>query len=251
MNIHINSTIRCKNCGRLNSVGSSSCRYCGCGITNVEDAVADSNAQKKSGKRNKNIWFVILGVFVLFILISIINSNSKKTTNTSKPTDVEQSNVRQPEVVQQPVEEPEYESEPEFESDYESEPEFESDYETNKVVYSPYVNNAPNKMRVSISKITLSDSYTSIECVVDNTNGSYSYIAIDPETYITLNESDMAVEKMIATDGISVSPQKTAIPKGKVVYFSLVFPPIDRDTRVLDLEESGENGWKFYGIQLK
>ena len=61
----------------------------------------------------------------------------------------------------------------------------------------------------------------------------------------------MAVEKMIATDGISVSPQKTAIPKGKVVYFSLVFPPIDRDTRVLDLEESGENGWKFYGIQLK
>lgn len=250
MNIHINSTIRCKNCGRLNSVGSSSCRYCGCGITNVEDAVADSNAQKKSEKRNKNIWFVILGVFVLFILISIINSNSnsKKTTNTSKPTDVEQSNVRQPEVVQQPVEEPEYESEPEFESDYESEPEFESDYETNKVVYSPYVNNAPNKMRVSISKITLSDSYTSIECVVDNTNGSYSYIAIGSDTYIVVNGNYV---RLVDTDGIGISPDKTAIAKGRVSSFSLYFPSIPQNTETIDLIESGKNGWKFYGIQLK
>lgn len=225
MNIQTNNMIRCKNCGRLIPSESSSCRYCGDELTNTsESSISASERNSTAKKRKKTAKFIVLGIFALFTIISVINTTDFKF---SKLVKTEQTEAEK------------------------TEPEFENSSITVREIDNPVVRNAPNKMRVKIIRIILADEYTAVVCTVDNTQGAYSYIAIDPETYITLNESDMAVEKMIATDGISVSPQKTAIPKGKVVYFSLVFPPIDRDTRVLDLEESGENGWKFYGIQLK
>lgn len=225
MNIQTNNMIRCKNCGRLIPSESSSCRYCGEELTNTsESSISASERNSTAKKRKKTAKFIVLGIFALFTIISVINTTDFKF---SKLVKTEQTEAEK------------------------TEPEFENSSNTVKQIDNPVVRNAPNRMRVKIVRIILADEYTAVVCTVDNTQGAYSYIAIDPETYITLNESDMAVEKMIATDGISVSPQKTAIPKGKVVYFSLVFPPIDRDTRVLDLEESGENGWKFYGIQLK
>ena len=225
MNIQTNNMIRCKNCGRLIPSESSACRYCGDELTNTSESdVSDAKKNSTAKKRKKIAKFIVLGIFALFTIISVINTTDFKF---SKLVKTEQTEAEK------------------------TEPEFENSSITVREIDNPVVRNAPNKMRVKIIRITLTDNCTIVVCTVDNTQGAYSYIAIDPETYITLNESDMAVEKMIATDGISVSPQKTAIPKGKVVYFSLVFPPIDRDTRVLDLEESGENGWKFYGIQLK
>ena len=119
--------------------------------------------------------------------------------------------------------------------------------ESTKIINNPRVKNAPNKMRVSISKITITDSYTAIECVVDNTKGSYSYIAIDDKTYIIVNGNYI---QLTDTDGIGVSPEKTAIKKGVKTTFILYFPSIKKDTKVIDLIESGKNGWKFYGIKL-
>ncbi|MBQ3656469.1 MAG: hypothetical protein II956_06430 [Bacteroidales bacterium] len=225
MNIQTNNMIRCKNCGRLIPSESSSCRYCGDELTNTsESSISASERNSTAKKRKKIAKFIVLGIFALFTIISVINTTDFKF---SKLVKTEQTLAEK------------------------TEPEFENSSITVREIDNPVVRNAPNKMRVKIIRITLTDEYTAVACTVDNTQGAYSYITIDPETYITLNESDMAAEKMSWTVGIGVSPQKTEVPKGKVAYFTLYFPPIDRDTRVLDLEESGENGWKFYGIQLK
>lgn len=225
MNIQTNNMIRCKNCGRLIPSESSSCRYCGEELTNTsESSISASERNSTAKKRKKTAKFIVLGIFALFTIISVINTTDFKF---SKLVKTEQTEAEK------------------------TESEFENSSMTVKHIDNPVVRNAPNRMRIKIVRIILADEYTAVVFTVDNTQGAYSYIAIDHETYITLNESDIAVERMIGTDGIGVYPQKTEVPKGKVAYFTLYFPPIDRDTRVLDLEESGENGWKFYGIQLK
>lgn len=164
----------------------------------------------------------VAGVLVLSAIIGVVYSLNSKT---EEPAQVAKQPTQQ-QVVQQPAQ------------------------NTAKVYNYPTVKNAPNKMRVSIVRVVLADDYTAIECAVDNTHGAYSYIAIDSETWITPNESHIVEEQLTRTDGIAISPGKTAIPKGKVTPFTLYFPPIDKGTDVLDLEESGKTGWKFYGIKL-
>ena len=216
MDIHLNKMIRCKNCGRLMPKDSSSCRYCGYEIKgNADSDAVDSNVQSTSDKRKKIGWFIALGVLALFTLISVINTAIK---STPKSENVQTSQIQ-------------------------------SDYVDNnpKIVNRPYVGNAPNKMRVSIWKVTMDNSYTVVECAVDNTNGAYSYIAIDAETYIVANGNYI---RMIDAKDIAISPGKTAVGKGYVTTFTLYFPNIRKDTKVIDLVESGKNGWKFYGIRL-
>ena len=164
----------------------------------------------------------VAGVLVLSAIIGVVYSLNSKT---EEPAQVAKQPTQQ-QVVQQPAQ------------------------NTAKVYNYPTVKNAPNKMRVSIVRVVLADDYTAIECAVDNTHGAYSYIAIDSETWFTPNESHIVEEQLTRTDGIAISPGKTAIPKGKVTPFTLYFPPIDKGTDVLDLEESGKMGWKFYGIEL-
>ena len=231
MSVRLNSMIRCENCGRLIPSGSSSCPYCGYEIANVaESNDVGTDGQSKSKKRKKTAWIVALSILALFTIISVLNSidfSSSKTTQTQ--TVSQQMNTVQNNALGQAL----------------------NNDSNAKVVYNPRVSNAPNKMLVSISRVILADDYTAIECAVDNTHGAYSYIAIDSETWITPNESHIVEEQLTRTDGIAISPGKTAIPKGKVTPFTLYFPPIDKGTDVLDLEESGKTGWKFYGIQLK
>jgi len=247
MNIHINNMIRCKNCGRLIPSDSSSCRYCGDEITNAAVSDVTGNVGKLNvKKRTKIALFTILGIFALFTIISVINSmdfKSTKNVKTEQPPELQNESVQTPTVQNEPVQHQVYNDT--------QEPEYESNSGNVKVIDNPYVENAPNKMRVKIVRISMTDEYTAIFCAIDNTKGSYSYIAIDSETYICVNGSEFETHQLAGTDGIGISPQKTAIPKGQITPFVLYFPAIYKDADFIDLEEAGKNGWKFYGIHLK
>ncbi len=228
MSIQLNSMTRCENCGRLIPSESSSCPYCGYDMTNdAESNAINTDGQSNSKNRKKTAWIVVLSILALFTIISILNSvdfSSPKTTQTTSQQASSAQNNAQGQVHAR------------------------NNDDKAKVVYNPRVSNAPNKMRVTISRVILADDYTAIECAVDNTHRAYSYIAIDSETFITIDGNYM--DKLADTDGISVSPGKTAIEKGKITYFTLYFPAISKNTKVLDLEEAGKTGWKFYGIKL-
>lgn len=247
MNIQTNNMIRCKNCGRLIPSESSSCRYCGEELTNTSESdVSDAKRNSTAKKRKKTAKFIVLGIFALFTIISVINTTdfkSSKNVKTEQPPELQNESVQTPTVQNEPVQHQVYNDT--------QEPEYESNSGNVKVIDNPYVENAPNKMRVKIVRISMTDEYTAIFCAIDNTKGSYSYIAIDSETYICVNGSEFETHQLAGTDGIGISPQKTAIPKGEITPFVLYFPAIYKDADFIDLEEAGKNGWKFYGIHLK
>lgn len=232
MKIPLNTDVtRCPNCGRLIPAESATCRYCDYEITaSKESNTTDFNGQSTSKTRKKTAWLAIGGILLLFTLITVINTfvkNSAKSERNEAQYTVHTQTSNQ---------------------SYSHEPEFDSKDSGTKVINNPSVADAPNKMRVSIGSVTMADDYTAIRCYVDNTHKKYSYIAIDDETYLVANGNYF---QLTNTDGIAVSPGKTAIDKGYVSTFTLFFPPIPKNTKSIDLVESGETGWKFYGIRLQ
>ena len=232
MKIPLNTdVIRCPNCGRLIPAESATCRYCDYEITaSKESNTTDFNGQSTSKTRKKTAWLIIGGILLLFTLITVINTIVKNSAKSDR-------NVAQnTETTQSPSQA------------YSHEPEFDSNNGGTKVINNPSVADAPNKMRVSIGSVTIADDYTAVKCYVDNTHKKYSYIAIDAETYLVANGNYL---QLTDTDGIAVSPGKTAISKGYVSTFTLYFPAIPQNTKSIDLVESGKTGWKFYGIRLR
>lgn len=57
---------------------------------------------------------------------------------------------------------------------------------------------------------------------------------------------------LIRTDGIEIAPQKTYFSyAGQDITFTLYFPPISDTATSIDLIESIDSEWKFYGIKIK
>lgn len=58
--------------------------------------------------------------------------------------------------------------------------------------------------------------------------------------------------KLTRTDGIEMAPEKTYFSyAGQDITFTLYFPPIVDTVASIDLIESIDSEWKFYGIKIR
>lgn len=107
-----------------------------------------------------------------------------------------------------------------------------------------------NDENCKINTITLTKEYTAIEMTCNNkmANGYYEWCNVNRYAYIKANGISY---KMSRTEGIEISPDKTYFPyAGAEITFTLYFLPIPENVTSIDFIES-DNGWKFYGIELK
>lgn len=99
-----------------------------------------------------------------------------------------------------------------------------------------------------IISIELSDKYTILNLQTTNQYDFGGWCNIDENTYITDGKNQY---KMITTYNIEIAPQKTLFEqKGEILEFSLIFPQLPPNTSKIDLIETPQSPWRFYGIRL-
>ncbi|WP_277236237.1 serine protease [Phocaeicola salanitronis] len=105
--------------------------------------------------------------------------------------------------------------------------------------------------RAKIKRVILAKDYTAIEITSNNQSGNsyYQWCNIDRNTYILVNGTRYTLTR---TDGIQIAPEKTYFSyAGQSITFTLYFPPISDMTTSIDLIESVDSEWKFYGIKIR
>lgn len=113
-------------------------------------------------------------------------------------------------------------------------------------VYNPSVSSYNSTSNI-ITKVTANENETVVE--FKGNNGYYSWITIDPNTYIL---ADGKRYKLQRTEGIGISPNKTSFSKANTDYsFKLYFAPIPSSTTSFDLIESPDSDRKYYGIRIR
>lgn len=113
-----------------------------------------------------------------------------------------------------------------------------------RTVYYPSVSRTDAK-NLTITSITLTDSYTAIQIRSKFTN--YAWCSIAADTYITANGNQLNLTR---AEGINISPSVTYY-NYKDITFTLFFPPIPSAITQIDLIEPGTSVWKLYGIKLQ
>lgn len=105
--------------------------------------------------------------------------------------------------------------------------------------------------RAKIKSIKIAKNYTAIEITSNNQSGNsyYQWCNIDRNTYILVNGTRYTLTR---TDGIEIAPEKTYFSyAGQDITFTLYFPPISDTATSIDLIESIDSEWKFYGIKIR
>lgn len=117
-------------------------------------------------------------------------------------------------------------------------------------INNPFVRST-TASRAKIKSVTLGHDYTAIEITSNNQSGSgyYQWCNIDRNTYIMVNGTRYTMTK---AEGIKIAPDKTYFSyAGQNVTFTLYFPPISSSATSMDLIESSDSEWKFYGIKIR
>lgn len=105
--------------------------------------------------------------------------------------------------------------------------------------------------RAKIKSVKLAKDYTAIEITSNNQSGNsyYQWCNINGNTYILVNGIKYTLTR---TDGIKIAPEKTYFSyAGQDITFTLYFPPISDTATSIDLIESIDSEWKFYGIKIR
>ena len=105
--------------------------------------------------------------------------------------------------------------------------------------------------RAKIKSVKLAKDYTAIEITSNNQSGNsyYQWCNINGNTYILVNGIKYTLTR---TDGIKIAPEKTYFSyAGQDITFTLYFPPISDTATSIDLIESLDSEWKFYGIKIR
>ena len=127
--------------------------------------------------------------------------------------------------------------------------------ETESYVFeNPISKNTPNE-HMGIEKITLDDDFTRVDFVYiapkKYINGGW--IEIDSECYIRPIGSEVKY-KMISTVNIPIAPSKYYFKSsGQVHHFSLLFPPLPKNVRKINIiERLAEGGYfNFFRVALQ
>lgn len=105
--------------------------------------------------------------------------------------------------------------------------------------------------RARIKSVTLGRDYTAVEIIYNNQSGSsyYQWCNIDRNTYILVNGTRYTMTK---AEGIKIAPDKTYFSyAGQDITFTLYFPSVPTSATSMDLIESADSEWKFYGIKIR
>lgn len=105
--------------------------------------------------------------------------------------------------------------------------------------------------RAKIKSVRLTEEYTAIEIISNNQSGStyYQWCNIDRNTYISANGKQYTMNR---AEGIKIAPDKTYFTHaGQEITFTLYFPPLPESTTSINLIESIDSDWKFYGIKIR
>ena len=103
--------------------------------------------------------------------------------------------------------------------------------------------------RARIKSVTLGRDYTAVEIISNNQSGSsyYQWCNIDRTTYILVNGT-----RYTKAEGIKIAPDETYFSyAGQDITFTLYFPPVPTSATSMDLIESADSEWKFYGIKIR
>ena len=121
---------------------------------------------------------------------------------------------------------------------------------SSKAIENPTVSRTTAE-RAKIKRVVLAKDYTAIEITSNNQSGNsyYQWCNIDRNTYILVNGTRYTLTR---TDGIQIAPEKTYFSyAGQSITFTLYFPPISDVATSIDLIESVDSEWKFYGIKIR
>ncbi|MCR5043974.1 MAG: trypsin-like peptidase domain-containing protein [Bacteroidaceae bacterium] len=99
--------------------------------------------------------------------------------------------------------------------------------------------------RVKIKSVYTGNDYTSVTLEIPYI-GQNQWCNIDGKTYIMV---DGITYTMTKAEGIKIAPERTTFTND--ITFTLYFPPIPASTTSIDLIESEDSSWKFYGIKIK
>ena len=105
--------------------------------------------------------------------------------------------------------------------------------------------------RAKIKSVYIGRDYTAVEITSNNQSGNsyYQWCNIDRNTYIMVNGTRYTMTK---AEGIKIAPDKTYFSyAGQDITFTLYFPPIPTSATSMDLIESADSEWKFYGIKIR
>ena len=105
--------------------------------------------------------------------------------------------------------------------------------------------------RDKIKSVYIGRDYTAVEITSNNQSGNsyYQWCNIDRNTYIMVNGTRYTMTK---AEGIKIAPDKTYFSyAGQDITFTLYFPPIPTSATSMDLIESSDSKWKFYGIKIR
>lgn len=119
-----------------------------------------------------------------------------------------------------------------------------------KTIENPTVSKTTAE-RAKIKSVKLAKDYTAIEITSNNQSGNsyYQWCNIDRNTYILVNGKRYTLTR---TNGIEIAPEKTYFSyAGQSITFILYFPPISDTATSIDLIESVDSEWKFYGIKIR
>lgn len=105
--------------------------------------------------------------------------------------------------------------------------------------------------RTQIKSVYIGRDYTAVKITANNQRKGYYYqwLNINRNTYITVNGRQYTMTK---AEGIKIAPDKTYYSyAGQDITFTLYFPPIPTSATSMDLIESADSPWKFYGIKIR
>lgn len=105
--------------------------------------------------------------------------------------------------------------------------------------------------RAKIKSVRLTEEYTAIEIISNNQSGNtyYQWCNIDRNTYISANGKQYTMNR---AEGIKIAPEKTYFSHaGQDITFTLYFPPLPESVKSINLIESVDSDWKFYGIKIR
>ncbi len=106
-----------------------------------------------------------------------------------------------------------------------------------------------NDASVKIYGIEITENYTAVHMSWTNTEYNDGWYCVDKGMYIyiPINGRKYALK---TTDNCAIKPQQTKIAYGQTKEFTLYFESIPAGTPAMDIIEPGNDGWRFYGVEL-
>ena len=98
--------------------------------------------------------------------------------------------------------------------------------------------------------IEITENGTAFYMAAANPSQQDQWINIDKGTYV-LDRTTGKKYTLMTTENISVAPARSGLPVGYQAEFTLYFPALPANVRVVDLCEPSDSGWKFKGIRIQ